>query len=216
MVNYTQVIKGLPIRPSKGFFGYSSVTLIKDGDVNILCDTGGYGVREAINELKKTTKIDKVFITHLHFDHCANIGLFKDTPIYIHEDELLELRKKQEGLYSDMYTFIKDSLVGLNIIPFSTEESLSKNTRIVFTPGHTIGHSSLEVINQDKKIIIAGDAIETYQEYLNSNHFGDSFNVDKYQISRNLVKQYKIIIPGHSSIIEDGKLVDGSLELKFF
>lgn len=216
MVNYIQVIKGLPIRPSKGFFGYSSVTLIKDGDVNILCDTGGYGVRESIDELIKTIKIDKVFITHLHFDHCANIGLFKDIPIYIHEDEVLELNKKQDGLYSDMYAFIKDSMKGLNIISFSTEESLSKNTRIVFTPGHTVGHSSLEVINQGKKIIIAGDAIETYQEYLNADHVGDFFNADKYQTSRSLVKQYKTIVPGHSSVIEDGQLVDGSMELKFF
>ena len=32
MVEYSQVIKGLNLRPEVGFLGYSSVTLIKDGD----------------------------------------------------------------------------------------------------------------------------------------------------------------------------------------
>jgi hypothetical protein len=45
MATYKQIIKGLGIRPVIGFFGYSSVTLVKDGEETILFDTGGPGVR---------------------------------------------------------------------------------------------------------------------------------------------------------------------------
>ena len=76
-MNFEQVIKGLNIKPSKGAFGYASVTFIKDENENILFDTGSFGVRKVIYEFLQKEKIDKVFISHLHFDHCSNLDLFK-------------------------------------------------------------------------------------------------------------------------------------------
>ena len=126
MVEYEQIIKGLNIKPPIGFFGYSSVTLIKDGNENILCDTGGLGVRKYILELKNRVEIHKVFLSHLHFDHCANVSLFKNIPIYIHKDEVDELDKNTDNIYSDMNSFIKESIKSLNIILFSKEDKYGR------------------------------------------------------------------------------------------
>lgn len=85
-VKYSQIIRGINLKPYKGAFGFSSVTLISDGKENILFDTGSYGVRKEIIELKKNVRIDKVFISHFHFDHCSNLDLFKNLPIYVQKN----------------------------------------------------------------------------------------------------------------------------------
>lgn len=217
MIKYKQIINGLNVRPEIGFFGYSSVTLIEDGNENILVDTGSYGVREYLANFIKQVHIHKVFISHLHFDHCANINLFKDTPIYIHKNEIANLNKDDNDIFGDLYQFISGSLDKLKIIPFSAEDRLSENTRIKFTPGHTIGHSSLEINDQSKRIIVAGDAIETLQEYLNPNYEDAHFDKIQYKNSYELIKNnYDIIIPGHDYVIEDGKRVGTPTQLKTF
>ena len=80
-VSFRQIIEGLSLRPKSGFFGYSSVILIRDGEENILFDTGGYGVRASLHTLLKNIVVHKVFLSHLHFDHCANISLFTDAEV---------------------------------------------------------------------------------------------------------------------------------------
>jgi glyoxylase-like metal-dependent hydrolase (beta-lactamase superfamily II) len=61
MIEYKQIIQGLNIRPKIGFFGYSSVTFIKDGGENILVDTGSYGIREYLANFAKQVNIHKIF-----------------------------------------------------------------------------------------------------------------------------------------------------------
>ena len=142
MIHFEQIIEGLNLRPKEGFFGHSSVVLIQDGDKNILVDTGGYGVRAILVEKLRNIPIHKVFLSHLHFDHCANISLFKDAEIYVHEKELGSLNDSN-SIYSDFNEFIKTSLDKLRIISFDADINISENTRTVHTPGHTVGHTSL-------------------------------------------------------------------------
>lgn len=52
-VQMKTIISGINLKPYKGAFGYSSVTLLEDGHDLILFDTGGYGVRRIIFELQK-------------------------------------------------------------------------------------------------------------------------------------------------------------------
>lgn len=217
MVEYRQVIQGLNIKPQIGFFGYSSVTLIKDGTHNILVDTGNYGIREYLTKFIKQNTIHKIFISHIHFDHCANIGLFKNIPLYVHKNEFKKLREMRNNIFSDIYNSIQKQISNSNINLFSTEEYLSENTRIKFTPGHTIGHSSLEILNQSLKIIVVGDAIETYQEYITPNYRTECFNKDQYKKSFNLIKgNYDVIIPGHDTIIKKGRKKESEMPIKTF
>jgi glyoxylase-like metal-dependent hydrolase (beta-lactamase superfamily II) len=216
VVKFNQIVKGLNIRPGVGFFGYSSVVLIQDGQENILFDTGGYGVRKFISDLKNKVEIHKVFISHLHFDHCANLCLFSGIPVYVHKNELSSL-SINKNLYSDIYEFIGSSLKKLNIVEFSQEDFLTENTKIVLTPGHTEGHSSLEILNQDNRTLVAGDAIETYQEFLDPTYQTEYENRAKYlQSFKHIKKNYPIIIPGHSTVIDTTKTFENSFELKIF
>lgn len=217
MIGFKVLIQGLSLRPAQGFLGHSSVVLISDNNENILFDTGGYGVRAALQSLIKDIPIHKVFLSHLHFDHCANIALFRDSEIYVHRRELDNLHSRISSIYSDVDDFLKRALDKSRVIPFVQQENISMNTRIVLTPGHTIGHSSLEILSQNQKTVLAGDAIETYQEYLDDSYLVECVDSAAYLLSKKRLKDnYSIIVPGHASMIEDGILRDSSFSLRYF
>ncbi len=214
-MNFEQVIKGLNIKPSKGAFGYASVTFIKDENENILFDTGSFGVRKVIYEFLQKEKIDKVFISHLHFDHCSNLDLFKDTKIYINSREIENLYNNNEDY--DLYKPLLKILDKYNIIKFDKPMNITENVRIVLTYGHTIGHSSLEFVKNNKNILIAGDSIKSLNDYLNNKEFGNAQQLVQYIETKKMIKnKYDIIIPGHSDIIYKDNLKNTEIKLKIF
>src|SRR5699024_2943524 len=157
-----QITKGVNIKPNKGAFGYASITLLKDGNENILFDTGSYGVRNVIKDLLKKEKIDKLFISHLHFDHCSNVDLFRNSKIYINKKEILKIINEYD------------------VNTFKDEINISNNIKTVLTYGHTVGHSSLEFKQGKRRILVAGDAIKSLNDYLNSREYGNAQNPDEY------------------------------------
>lgn len=214
-MNFEQVIKGLNIKPSKGAFGYASVTFIKDENENILFDTGSFGVRKVIYEFLQKEKIDKVFISHLHFDHCSNLDLFKDTKVYINSREIENLYNNNEDY--DLYKPLLKILDKYNIIKFDKPMNITENVRIVLTYGHTIGHSSLEFVKNNKNILIAGDSIKSLNDYLNNKEFGNAQQLVQYIETKKMIKnKYDIIIPGHSDIIYKDNLKNTEIKLKIF
>lgn len=194
------ISRGYPFKPDVGCFGYSS-SLIINSSKTILFDTGGYNLRQAIfNELDK---IECVVISHLHFDHCSNLDLFigTSTPIYISAKEL-DYYNQNKNLDLDLFSYfdyIKDKI---NIIPVYDECLLSEGIKIIFTPGHTPGHISITV---DDQIILAGDSLKTYNDYINENFYGNAYDKDQYLKTKKYIKNnFKTIYPGHDSVIING------------
>ena len=215
MVEFEQITKGINIKPSKGAFGYASITLLKDGNENILFDTGSYGVRNVIKDLLKKEKIDKLFISHLHFDHCSNLDLFKDSKIYINEKELKNLFENNDD--SDLYKPLLKIINEYDVNTFNDEINISNNIKIVLTYGHTVGHSSLEFKQGKRRILVAGDAIKSLNDYLNINKYGNAQNPDKYiKTKENIKNNYDVIIPGHSDIIDKNNLCNSPLQFRIF
>lgn len=215
MVKFEQIIKGINIKPNKGAFGYASVTLLKDNEENILFDTGNYGVRSVIKELLKNEKIDKVFISHLHFDHCSNLDMFKNATIYINEKELKNLYNNSDDL--DLYKPLLSIIDKYQVITFKEEIKLSNNIKTVLTYGHTIGHSSLEFYQNGRRTLIAGDAIKSLNDYLNDEEFENAQEpIECLRTKKKIKNNYDIIVPGHSDIIDKDNLKNIKLEIKIF
>ena len=215
MVEFEQITKGINIKPSKGAFGYASITLLKDGNENILFDTGSYGVRNVIKDLLKKEKIDKLFISHLHFDHCSNLDLFKDSKIYINEKELKNLFENNDD--SDLYKPLLKIINEYDVNTFNNSINISDNIKVVLTYGHTIGHSSLEFKQGERRVLVAGDAIKSLNDYLSSNEYGNAQNPDGYiKTKENIKSNYDVIIPGHSDIIDKNNLCNSPLQFRIF
>jgi len=217
MVSYKQVVPGINVRPKLGFFGYSSVTLIKDGKENILFDVGGPGAREQVLNIKNTEKITKVFISHLHFDHCANIDLFRDVPVFLNTNELDWTLDNDNDSNLLVRLVVNNFLKNDKFCLFNKDFDLTDDVGVINTPGHTIASSSIQFNSGQDKVIVAGDAIETLMEYQDVKMDISCFDVENYQKSKMFIKQnFDIIVPGHYSIIEKRNLVNKKSDLAYF
>lgn len=215
MVDFEQITKGINIKPNKGAFGYASITFLRDGNENILFDTGSYGVRNVIKDLLKKERIDKLFISHMHFDHCSNLDLFRNSKIYINEKELKNLFENNND--NDLYKPLLRIINEYDVNTFNDEINISNNIKIVLTYGHTVGHSSLEFEQGERKILVAGDAIKSLNDYLNSKEYGNAQNSDEYiKTKEKIKKNYDVIIPGHSDIIDKNNLCNSPLQFRIF
>ena len=202
MVEY--IYKGFPFKPEIGCFGIASSFLIKMDNKKILFDTGGYGARKLLKKKIENNEIDVVVISHLHFNHCTNLDLFIGTniPIYINDVEILEYFKNKDNDI-DLYNNFEYIIDKLNIIRLKNEISISENIKIIYTPGHTLGHISLVVSDS----LFAGDSIKTISDCRNVKSFGNAVDPELcIDTKKKLISKYKHIYLGHDGEVSDNKL----------
>jgi len=159
-------------------FGRSNVFLISDGKKNILVDTGRRKhFNYLLNNLKRleVSKIDLLILTHSHFDHAENCAALKSIfhcPVLIHKNEASFLSTGNSPLpYGSIAItrFATNLLIPLIGGKFAyapqkadiiVEDDYNLNigtcTKIINTPGHSIGSISVIIENQ---IAITGDAM---------------------------------------------------------
>ncbi|MDD5341567.1 MAG: MBL fold metallo-hydrolase [Patescibacteria group bacterium] len=169
------------------FEASSTVTLIKDGMLNILVDTGNNTVETDLayaieKEGVKLGDINYIIITHHHPDHVANNHLFKNA---IFTDWLTSYEKNKFAVDFDILK------AGKNII--------SPNVYIIPTPGHSEDACTV-VVNTEKGVVaVTGDLFVTKQVEKNI-YVSDK---DEYEKSMNKVlKIADFIIPGHGDMFK--------------
>lgn len=196
-----RILKGAGIRSSYGTMGAASVTLVRD-DRNILIDTGHFGNRDNLlarlrENMIKPSEIDAVVLTHLNWDHCLNVDIFKDSEILIGKEEYA--KGTLSGVPDDFTKKFKEYLGGLNISLVEDGHRVSSNSSIISTPGHTAGHVSLSIKYENKLTVIAGDAIPNIRAY--KRGIPDLIFYDiraaKQSIARIKALEPNVIIPGH-------------------
>jgi N-acyl homoserine lactone hydrolase len=206
------LFEGFPGSSSRGFLGWSLVALIKTEKRTILFDTGGYNERQTLlNKLGDLhiypNDIDTLILSHLHFDHIVNFGLFPHAEIVVHKEELEHVLRNKDDIavphevLPSLFTR-KITIVEGKIIPF--DEMI-----IIHTPGHTPGHQSL-LIEQDGRVIaLAADAIKNITE-LKTGKVMMTRNMEDTLTSMQLIKEKAhLIYPGHDSAI---RIVEGQAE----
>ena len=180
-----------------GIGGGSNVVLIEGEGRKILVDTGyEFGSdRSEANELLnrkslelalalkgfKPEDIDTVFITHSHYDHFGNIGLF-------------------EGAEWVASRPVADRMDDKRFNPLDDGEEICEGIRALYTPGHTEAHCSL-IVEDETTTAIAGDAIVSIGYFDRGklwNYNPDFFDYDTGLTSMAiLASSAEIIIPGH-------------------
>jgi glyoxylase-like metal-dependent hydrolase (beta-lactamase superfamily II) len=164
-----------------------TVSLIQDGKLNILVDTGTRSNQEKlIKALKKEglnpADINYVIITHPHTDHLENLGLFDKAQSM----NVFEMKK------DDVFKLTEEILE-------KGEKRFSKNVKIISTPGHTAECISVLVETDKGVVAIAGDLFVRKQ--VEKAIFLDDEKV--YQRSRKkIIKLADYIIPGHAGIFK--------------
>ncbi len=142
-----------------------------------MIDTGVGGDHPAIEALYKPVRwpladglaelgiapadVALVINTHLHFDHCGDNRLFPGTPI-------LAQRAEYEAAHAPDYT-IQDwvDFPGANYELVQGELEVLPGLTLIPTPGHTSGHQSVLLETGEGRVVIAGQAAYTADEYAN-------------------------------------------------
>ncbi|MFI0937654.1 N-acyl homoserine lactonase family protein [Streptomyces sp. NPDC021020] len=96
---------------------------------------------------------------HLHFDHCGGNPLLARRPILVQDVELATARRGD-------YTV--DALVdfpGAVYEELEGEAEIRPGVWVVPTPGHTAGHQSLAVRQDDGTVVLAGQAHDFASEF---------------------------------------------------
>lgn len=169
------------------FKASSTVTLIKDGPVNILVDTGNHEVeKKLLSALKKVglkpSDINYVIITHHHADHVANKHLFR------------------EAIMTDWLTsYMKDKFVVDFDIIAKGKNVISPNVYLIPTPGHSDDACSVVVNTTKGIVVVSGDLFVTKQVEKNI------YITDKNEYQKSAKKVLALanyIIPGHAGIFK--------------
>lgn len=158
---------------------------VRAGKTNLLVDTGMCDSRRANryhypgSSQEKNERIDRalkragvdpkdidiVILTHLHWDHCANLHFFKKARFYVQKSEL-DFASSPIPPYYSSYESEKIGLkAGYKKIPFHLlkgDAVVLPGVRVLYTPGHSPGHQSVVVRTPKGSVVMSGDAIMCY------------------------------------------------------
>ena len=199
---YTILLPGIPVSSTRGALGWSTVALIETGGLRILFDTGSYGDRSLLIERLQALSLDPqaldaVFISHLHYDHCQNIDLFADVPLFVSERELRYVLEGEYRERRDPYVPAATIISLKNRFKTVIDGSeLFPDVKVVALPGHTPGQAGLFLSRE--KILLAGDGVKNAWEFANRMappaFFSEAAALSNYDwVMANATE----IVPGH-------------------
>jgi glyoxylase-like metal-dependent hydrolase (beta-lactamase superfamily II) len=167
----------------------STVTLIRNGDLNIIVDTGLSSEKDvvlrALNELDLVQEdINYVVNTHSHMDHTGNNDLFFNADFIIHQKE------------------ISGQDPSSRLIVTKDNDQLLPGIHFLETPGHTHGSISLlidgRLAEYKGSFAITGDALPILDNYLKWVPPGINYSTEiALNSMEKIAYQAEFIIPGH-------------------
>jgi glyoxylase-like metal-dependent hydrolase (beta-lactamase superfamily II) len=165
--------------------------LIEDGDRLTVVDAGvprsWDSLRTALDQLgRHLDDVAAVVLTHAHFDHVGFAERARTelgVPVHVHENDLpLTRHPWRYDFERSPFYYFATQLQALPIVagfvrtraffppPVKEVERFNNGTlampgspRVLFTPGHTLGHCALHL--PDRDTVIAGDAVVMLDPY---------------------------------------------------
>jgi glyoxylase-like metal-dependent hydrolase (beta-lactamase superfamily II) len=170
---------------------YTNWYLIDDGGRLTIVDAGvptsWQSLHEALSELgRRPDDIEAVVLTHAHFDHVGFAERARKelgVPVYVHENDVPLTRHPWRYDFERLpLRYLATEVKALPIVaslmrnrawlapPIAEVQRFEDGTlpvpgspRVLFTPGHTLGHCSLHL--PDRDTVIAGDAFVMLDPY---------------------------------------------------
>jgi glyoxylase-like metal-dependent hydrolase (beta-lactamase superfamily II) len=158
--------------------------------------------------------IGVVVMTHLHSDHASGISQFPDATFVVSDKEWDAASEggQLQGYFPRQF----DHAFDWRLLDFESDDADSfasfgrsfdlfgdGSVRLVFTPGHTLGHLAVILRLKDREALVAGDAIYTMRALRESALPYRMEDEHLFRRSLKEIQQYAketpdaVIIPGH-------------------
>lgn len=191
------LLAGVPGRTDQGYLGQSTVALV---DGTTLIDTGGPSRRPLLETTLDTAGVDpadveRVLLTHLHFDHCDNLDLFPGATVYVYGPELDRAESGRTDWATS--TAVPRLLADREVVRFEDGDAVA-GFEAVHTPGHSEHHVSF-VGGDDLTCGVVGDAIKNVREFVTRDPTAlHDPAVARTTIDR-LADRLDFVVPGHDA-----------------
>ena len=202
------------------------VWLARSGSRTFVIDTGfdaGVGARrgrrmmtppgESLKRLGvDASKVEDVIITHLHYDHVGNFGLFPAATFHLQDDEMAYAtgRNMAHRFFSQAYEV--DEVVAMvrevykgRVRFHDGDAELAPGFSLHRIGGHTKGLQVVRVRTRIGWIVLASDAAHLYANMNDTRPFPIVFDVggmvEGYRRLAALADSPELIVPGHDPLV---------------
>ena len=189
--------------------GFSAETAEARGRDLIRCPTEGLkmvGVDAAT--------VEDVIITHMHYDHVGNFGLFPKATFHLQDREVAFATGRQMTKTVFSMAFSVDDVVdvvrgvfGGSVAFHDGDWELAPGVTVHHLGGHTDGLQCVRVWTERGWVVLASDASHLYANMEQINPFPIVYNVGDmvagYDRLRELADTEDHIVPGHDPLVMD-------------
>lgn len=214
----SRVVRVLGMNPSNFTLNGTNTWLVGTGTSRILIDTGDgqqplyiKALRIAMEQLQITT-IERIIITHWHFDHLGGVPLVQNTfgpniPVHKFMPPVQDELSQGEGSKDPYKIWPKR-----NFIPIQHNDKIScegATLQCLYTPGHANDHIAIVLL--EEKSMFTGDNILGR----GTTVFSD---LGKYMqsLEQMLAMKPKNLYPGHGPVIFDSGRNEGQERIKAY
>ena len=158
--------------------------------------------------------IDTVVFSHLDWDHCHDLDTFGDGPTYTVQARELAYAADPYPPHEVRYEAGPGGRTPAwrdrDLEPIEGETELCPGVVAFPTPGHTVGHQSVAVETDDGTVVVAADAVPTFENVDHETSVprrlaGAMDQVAWWESATEVLDRGDVILPGHDWAILDAE-----------
>lgn len=157
-------------------------------------------------------KVEDVIVTHLHYDHVGNFGLFPSATFHLQDDEMSYATGRHMANEFFRHFYEAEEVVGMvrNVYQgrvrfHDGDAELAPGLSLHRIGGHTQGLQAVRVHTRVGWVVLASDASHLYANMQEGRPFPAVFDVGRmlegYRRLRELADSPELIVPGHDPLV---------------
>lgn len=152
--------------------------------------------------------VDTLVVTHLHYDHCSNIGMFRNARLLIGRREWEFVTNpphprllSRPAYPTDVYDWLAQAARD-RVVLMEDEHEVAPGLRAFWVGGHSLGLMAVQVpLASGRRAVIGSDAVCMYANLERNIPPGFQLNLaDAYHALDKIRAAGEVVLPGHDPV----------------
>ena len=157
-------------------------------------------------------KVEDVLITHMHYDHCGNYGMFPAARYHLQDREMQYCTGRHMTHPFLRFPFDEDGAVAMirrlfagRVVFHDGDEEIAPGLSVHHVGGHTMGMQIVRLNTRRGVVVLASDASHLYANMESDLAYPFAYNVaevlEGYRRAYALASSPAHVIPGHDPLV---------------